>query len=577
MPVANRCQDIADSLLHGPPTDDHARMLRRGGQPERLYFGLPGPDPGSLPGSPRAVGPHHQMATFERTTTMTSPSALGSTGIYPVRVPPRDDHPRQTKIVATLGPASTDIGVIRRLVEAGMDVARLNFSHGTHAEHLQRWQAVRQVAQQQARPVAVLADLCGPKIRLGNLAAPVDVQPGEVIGFSTASDDPRNLSITYDRLSEAVQPGQRLLIDDGRIRTTVIDVREREVLCMVDTAGRLQRGKGVNLPDSALPIPCLTAKDLDDLAFAATHGADFVALSFVRCAADVLELRERLDVARSRARIVAKIEKAEAIADLEAIIEASDAVMVARGDLGVEVGVSEVPLLQKRIIDAARTRGRTVITATQMLESMIDSSEPTRAEVSDVANAILDGTSAVMLSAESASGSFPVRAVEVMVEIASKTESSAALRSERVPHAEVSTVLMHATCDVADEVTAAAIGVPTTSGSTARDLSRFRPHQPVVAATDDEVVLRQLALDWGIHPVLIPPASSLEEAWTATVRAAHQLGLVAEGDLVVLTGRRALMGSNDTSHIALQRVPAQAELVPPAGQSSVVTSNSPAA
>ncbi len=488
---------------------------------------------------------------------MATASALGSTGIYPVRVPPREDRPRQTKIVATLGPSSTDVGVVRRLVDAGMDVARLNFSHGTHGEHLERWQAVQQVAQRTGRPVAILADLCGPKIRLGHLVAPVDVQPGEVIGFAAQSDDPRNLSITYDRLSEVVQPGHRLLIDDGRIRTTVIEVREREVLCMVDTAGRLQRGKGVNLPDTTLPIPCLTAKDLDDLAFAAAHGADFVALSFVRSAADVVELRDRLDVARSRARIVAKIEKAEAIADLEAIIEVSDVVMVARGDLGVEVGVSEVPLLQKRIIDAARSRGRTVITATQMLESMISSSEPTRAEVSDVANAILDGTSAVMLSAETASGSFPVRSVEVMVEIANKTESSAALRSERVPHAEVSTVLMHATCDVADEVAAAAIGVPTSSGTTARDLSRFRPHQPIVAATDDEVVLRQLALDWGVHPVLIPTTTSLEEAWTATVRAAHQLGLVAEDDLVVLTGRRPLMGSNDTSHIALQRVPSR--------------------
>ena len=368
----------------------------------------------------------------------------------------------------------------------------------------------------------------------------VSVLAGDLLEFCEIGGNPRCIPVTLESLAERMSPGHRLLIDDGRVRTRVIEQTDRTVTCLVETGGLLKSRKGVNLPDTPLDVGCLTPKDLEDLAFACAQGVDYVALSFVRHADDIEDLRQRIRAAGSLARIIAKIERAEAIENLDAIVDAADAVMVARGDLGVELGFTEVPLLQKRIIELSRSKGRTVITATQMLESMVESAEPTRAEVSDVANAILDGTSAVMLSAETASGAHPVHAVEMMDEIARRVEASAVAHSERVKGATIATALMHAACEIASEVGAAAIAVPTGTGSTPRDLSRFRPHQPIVAACVSPIAMRQLALDWGVFPVAVPESDSLEDSWIAATSAARRLGLVAAGDLVVLTGRRAL-------------------------------------
>src|SRR6266545_1927739 len=351
---------------------------------------------------------------------------------------------RRTKIVCTLGPAASEDGGVEELARAGMDAARLNFSHGSHDDHLDQLRAVRLAQEAVGRPLAVIADLCGPKIRIERLSEPRSVQTGDLLTLAAKASD-GDLGVTFADLHRAVEPGSAILINDGRIRARVVAVDGERVSCRVEIGGVISSGKGVNLPGAALAIPALTAKDLVDLEFALAHGVDYVALSFVQSAEDVLELRERIESARSNARIIAKIEKAEAIRNLDAIIAATDAVMVARGDLGVEIGVAEVPLLQKLVIAKARAANRTVITATQMLESMIDNAEPTRAEASDVANAIMDGTSAVMLSGETAVGKHPIAAVEMMDRIARAVEPSLAYDSTG-PRGELETaaILPHA-------------------------------------------------------------------------------------------------------------------------------------
>ena len=349
------------------------------------------------------------------------------------------------------------------------------------------------------------------------LTAPERAQAGE-------------LGVTFAALlAEVVAPGDEVLIDDGRIRARAEGSDGTRLVCRVEIGGTIKPSKGVNLPSSTLPIPALTEKDRVDLEFALAAGADYVALSFVRTAGDVAELRSLIDAAGSPARIVAKIEKAEAVVNLDSIIEAADAVMVARGDLGVEIGVSQVPLVQKRIIERARAAGRAVITATQMLESMIHEPEPTRAEVSDVANAILDGTSAVMLSAETAAGDFPLRAVAQMDAIARSVEPSLGYERRVSPGADVAEILTHGACDLADDVGAAVIAVPTETGATARLVSRFRPQGPIVAASKDACVLQQLALEWAVVPLLVDEASSIEAGWADIIRRVLEHGLADAG------------------------------------------------
>ena len=465
---------------------------------------------------------------------------------------------RRTKIVATLGPASDAQRTIDALAAAGMDAARLNFSHGTHAEHAARIRRVRHAQQEAGRPLALIADLQGPKLRIGDLPEPLRLGEGAEITVAPASAArDGDLLVAPSVIGEVLKAGDEVLIDDGRIRLCVEQVGEGgRSRCTVLAGGTVTSHKGVNLPGVELPIPSLTTKDRADLRFALEHGVDYVALSFVRSAADVLELRSLLDEARSRARIIAKIEKPEAVDDLAAILEATDSVMVARGDLGVEIGPAGVPLVQKRIIAAALRAGKPVITATQMLESMISSPEPTRAEASDVANAILDGTSAVMLSGETAVGKHPLAAVAFMARMAHAVEPDIAYRQpggsgpgDRADGAEVSVTdaMCTAACDLAETLHAKALVVPTFTGRTASLIARQRPHLPILAFTHQQHALQQMAVEWGVVPLWIPPCDTVEELWGYGLGAARSSGLVAPGDRVVLIAGTTVNspGSND--------------------------------
>jgi pyruvate kinase len=451
---------------------------------------------------------------------------------------------RRTKIVATLGPASDTAERLRALIAAGVDVVRLNLSHGTQAEHAERAWLVREIASDMGRPVALLADLQGPKLRVGDLPEPVVLHNGDevtVCAEETAGDG--ELPVAPSVIGEVLAPGNDVLIDDGLVRLRVDEVDSGRARCAVLVGGRVSSHKGVNLPGVTLPIPSLTAKDTADLEWALTTDVDFVALSFVRSSSDVRELRTLIEQADSHAHVIAKIEKSEAVDVLDDVLSEADAVMVARGDLGVEIGPALVPLLQKRIIHKALERGKPVITATQMLESMVHSAEPTRAEASDVANAILDGTSAVMLSGETAIGDYPVEAVEYMARIARAVEPSMGYRHELPEAAENPTIgqaMSNAACDLAEALQAKAILVPTFTGRTANAVARLRPRRPIVALTHVDWALRQLALEWGVTPLLIPEMSDVETLWSAALEAARRAGLVEAGDRVVITAGTAV-------------------------------------
>jgi pyruvate kinase len=467
-----------------------------------------------------------------------------------------EPRPRRTKIVCTLGPASSEPDMIEQLAWAGMDAARLNFSHGDQDMHRESVASVRRAQALIGRPLAVIADLQGPKIRIGRLRQPRSVNPGDMLvltapGAGAAGD----LDVTYAGFADAVAPGREILINDGLVRLRVMSVEGGRVQTRVEVGGLISSGKGVNLPGTYLPIPSLTEKDEDDLAFALRIGADYIALSFVRTAQDVDDLRMRIAAAGSSARIVAKIEKAEAVENLDDIVAASDAVMVARGDLGVEIGAADVPLVQKLIIRTGRDAGRAVITATQMLESMIHQPEPTRAEASDVANAVLDGTSALMLSGETAVGGYPLEAVATMNKIARAVEPSLSYHDAgRRRAGDMGAILSHAVCDVAEDLDATVIACPTQSGSTARSVSRFRPRRPIVAASPDPVVLQQLALEWAVVPMVIESASSTEDLWRRTMDAIRLSGLATTGERVVLSGGTRLNVPGTTDHIVVRTV-----------------------
>jgi pyruvate kinase len=451
---------------------------------------------------------------------------------------------RRTKIVATLGPASESPEQLRALVAAGMDAARLNLSHGTHADHAERARRVREVEAEVGRPIALIGDLQGPKLRIGELAEPVILTRGEQVTIcaeESATDG--ELPVAPAVIGDVLKAGHDVLIDDGLVRLRVDSVDQGRASCAVVVGGRITSHKGVNLPGVPLPIPSLTRKDIADLEFALELGVDFVALSFVRSAADIRDLRALIEQAGSRAHIIAKIEKSEAVDVLDDVLTETDAVMVARGDLGVEIGPALVPLLQKRIIAKALERGKPVITATQMLETMVHSAEPTRAEASDVANAILDGTSALMLSGETAVGEYPVEAVAYMDRIARAIEPSMGYRHE-IPEADqnptIGGAMSNAACDIAEALRAAAILVPTFSGQTASAVARLRPRRPIVALTHMDWAVRQLALEWGVTPLLIPQQPDLEKLWDASIRAARDAGFLEPGDRVVITAGTAV-------------------------------------
>jgi pyruvate kinase len=451
---------------------------------------------------------------------------------------------RRTKIVATLGPSSETPEQLRALVAAGVDAARLNLSHGTHEEHAERARRVREAEQVAGRPIALIADLQGPKLRIGDLEEPVVLARGDhvtVCAEDVASDG--QLPVAPAVIGDVLEPGHDILIDDGLVRLHVDEVQRGEARCAVVVGGIVSSHKGVNLPGVPVPIPSLTRKDLADLEFAFELGVDYVALSFVRSAADVRDLHVLIERAGSEAHVIAKIEKADAVDVLEDILAETDAVMVARGDLGVEIGPALVPLLQKRIIQKTLERGKPVITATQMLESMVHSAEPTRAEASDVANAILDGTSAIMLSGETAVGDYPVEAVAYMDRIARAVEPSMGYRHE-LPEADsnptIGGAMSNAACDIAEALRAKAILVPTFTGRTASAVARLRPQRPIVALTHQAWAMRQLALEWGVTPLLIPECSDVEDLWNRSIEAARDAGLVDVGDRVVITAGTAV-------------------------------------
>ena len=449
--------------------------------------------------------------------------------------------PRRTKIVATIGPASSSPEQLVALARAGMDGARLNLSHGTHDEHRERARAVRAMEAEIGRPIALIADLQGPKLRLRELDGPVTLARGEDIvvtgGESTSDGD---LPVSPAVIGEVLQPGHEVLIDDGLVRLRVETIESGRARCAVVVGGTVSSHKGVNLPGVPVPIPSLTRKDMDDLELAMELGVDFIALSFVRSAADVRDLRALIEQAGSHAHVIAKIEKAEAVDALDAILAESDAVMVARGDLGVEIGPAMVPLLQKRIIIAALERGKPVITATQMLESMVHQAEPTRAEASDVANAVLDGSSAMMLSGETAIGAHPVEAVATMSALALRAESSFReyghlqnIRSE--PTHVVTEAVSQAAITMARHLDAAAIITLTESGFTSRAISKYRPDCPILAVTASERVMRKLALNWGVTAVLFEGPRSDETMIAHGIRRGREIGCIEHGDVVVAT------------------------------------------
>src|ERR671937_559551 len=427
--------------------------------------------------------------------------------------------PRRTKIVATIGPASSSAEAVAGLARAGMDGARLNLSHGTHDEHRARARVVRAVEAEVGRPLALIADLQGPKLRVGDLSAPVTLARGEdvvVIGGEASVDG--ELPVSPPVISEVLQPGHEVLIDDGLVRLRVEGVEAGRARCAVVIGGVVASHKGVNLPGVPIPIPSLTRKDMDDLELA-------------------------IEQAGSHAHVIAKIEKSEAVDGLEAILDEADAVMVARGDLGVEIGAALVPLLQKRIITGALERGKPVITATQMLESMVHQAEPTRAEASDVANAILDGSSALMLSGETAVGEFAVESVAYMDRIARAVEPSLGYRHqlpEREDEPTVGQAMSNAACDLAESLRAQAILVPTFTGRTASVVARLRPRRPIVALTHHDYALRQMAVEWGVTPLLIPECDDVDALLWRSLQAARQSGLVEEGARVVITAGTAV-------------------------------------
>ena len=465
---------------------------------------------------------------------------------------------RRTKIVCTIGPASSSPEAVDALVSAGMDAARLNFSHGSHEEHARWARLVRDAQERLGRPLALIADLQGPKLRVGDLPGPSELETGSrivVAGEGSARDG--ELPVTPSIVSEVLRPGHAVMIDDGLVRLRVDEVSGTRAACTVVVGGTVESHKGVNVPGVPLPIPSLTEKDLRDLEFALTLGVDYVALSFVRSAGDVRQLRERLVVAGSSTLVIAKIEKAEALADLSAIIEAADAVMVARGDLGVEIGTEDVPLVQKRIILSALEHGKPAITATQMFESMLTRSEPTRAEASDVANAILDGTAAVMLSGETAVGRYPVESVEAMDRIARAVEPSLGYRHElgataEQPFPTVRDAITNAACDIAELLSARAILVPTYSGRTASGVARHRPRRPIIAVSHRAQALQQMALEWGVVPCEIEAGHDVEHLWAQTLEAARATGIVLPGDRVVITAGTALNAPGSTNLIKVE-------------------------
>lgn len=469
---------------------------------------------------------------------------------------------RKTKIICTLGPATDHPGVLMEMILAGMNVARFNFSHGTHAEHKKRLDTLKELREELEVPVAALLDTKGPEIRLKKFETGMEtLQTGQEFTLTTREvvGSREICAVTYKDLPQDVTVGTRIMLDDGLIALTVIRLNETDIVCRVDNGGVIKDRKGVNIPGAHLSMPYMSAQDREDITFGVAQGFDFVAASFCRSERDVMEIRHLLDELDSNMRVIAKIENQEGVDNIDAILAVADGVMVARGDMGVEIDFAEIPVIQKDIIAHAITSGKTVITATQMLDSMMINPRPTRAEITDVANAVYDGTSALMLSGETAAGKYPVEAVATMAAIASRTETDINYfgRMLKMPvegTLGISGATAHAACTTATDVNAAAIISVSKSGATARRISRYRPETSIIACVIDKEVQRQLALSWGITPILMGFAPNTDAMIDGSVAAAKAAGLIEDGNIVVVTAGVPVGVSGTTNIIKVHLV-----------------------
>ena len=466
---------------------------------------------------------------------------------------------RKTKIICTLGPSTDKDGVLRELVANGMNVARFNFSHGSYEEHKGRLDMLKAVRAELNKPVAALLDTKGPEIRLKEFKNGVEMlEAGQTFTLTTREVEGTKeiCSITYKDLPQDVHEGGTIMLDDGLIKLAIKSVTDTDIVCEVLNSGKIKTKKGVNVPGVHLSMPYLSQRDRDDIIFGVQQGFDFIAASFVRTAQDVYDIRNLLNEYDSNIRIIAKIENREGVNNIDSILSAADAVMVARGDLGVEIDFTELPGIQKSVIDRSFSFGKPIVTATQMLDSMMVNPRPTRAEISDVANAIYDGTSAIMLSGETAAGDYPVEALKTMSAIAERTENEEHYRPQR--HAEiqisVSDATAHAACLTAKDVNAAAIVTVSESGNTARLLSKYRPKQPIIACVMDEQVQRQLSLSWGITSLLMGPAHSTDELIEMSTALAEKNGYLHNGELAVVTAGVPVGVSGTTNMIKIHMV-----------------------
>ncbi len=462
---------------------------------------------------------------------------------------------KKTKIICTIGPSSDNEKTLRELMLAGMDVARINFSHGTHEEALETVKRIQKVREELDLPVAILLDTKGPEIRIKDFKdGKTELKEGDefTLFADDVEGDEKRVSVTYKDLPKDIAIGNRILIDDGLIELEVMSVKPNKIICKVNNGGVISNKKGVNIPNVSLSMPYMSQKDKDDIIFGIENGFDFIAASFVRCADDVTEVKKIIEKRNSNIKVISKIENAEGVSNIDEIIRVSYGVMVARGDMGVEIDMEDLPVIQKKIIKKTYRAGKVVITATQMLDSMIRNPRPTRAEATDVANAIYDGTSAIMLSGETAVGKYPVEAVKTMASIAERAENDIdyVKRLDRINFdscMDVSNAISHATCTTAHDLGAKAIIALTYSGTTARQLSRFRPNCPIIAPIIAEQARRQLNLSWGVIPIMSEMRNNTDELFEHAVQRATQCKLVKDGDLVVITGGSPIGVSGTTN------------------------------
>lgn len=470
---------------------------------------------------------------------------------------------RKTKIVCTLGPATDNEEVLRQMMLEGMNVARCNFSHATYDEHKKRMDMIKKLRKEVGQPVAILLDTKGPEVRVKNFKdGRVTLEEGQL--FTLTADEVEGtkdkVSVTYNRLYEDLEVGMRVLIDDGLIEMTVEQVDRTDIVCRVINGGVVSNHKGVNVPDVDLSMPYISDKDREDILFGISQDVDFIAASFVQKKEDILQLRRLLEKnGGSDIKIIAKIENAQGVTNIDDIIEVSDGIMVARGDMGVEIPYEEVPVIQKKIIKKVYRTGKQVITATQMLESMIKNPRPTRAETTDVANAVYDGTSAIMLSGETAAGAYPVEAVKTMVRIAERTEQDVDYRkrfyqSARETDADITNAICHASCTTALDLNAKAIVTVTKSGTSARMLSKYRPESDIISCATTEKVCRQLSLTWGVTPIVIKEEKEVFHLFDKAIQAAVKMKLLGAGDLTVITSGVPIGVSGTTNMMKVQVV-----------------------